>query len=60
MHPMHVLAGVRVNQEVGLVADLDIEPFAQEIVKEIAGFLETGPEIAKIKADFHSLSIAAA
>jgi hypothetical protein len=57
MNPVDVLADVAKNQEVGVVANLDIKPFAQQIVKEIVGFRETGVEIAKIETDFHHFFI---
>jgi hypothetical protein len=38
VNPVDVLADVADNQKVGLVANFDIEPLAQKVVKEVAGF----------------------
>ena len=52
---MHMLAGVGEDQKVGPVADFHLEPFAQQMVKEIVGFGKTRPKIAEIQANFHFL-----
>jgi hypothetical protein len=52
LHPMDMLAGVGENQKVRTVANLDIEPFAQKMVKKIIGLGKPRPKIAEIK--FHS------
>src|SRR4051812_9141484 len=49
------MAGVAVNQEVRLVADLQVEMILEQVVKPIVGLAKPAPEIAKINSNclFH-------
>jgi hypothetical protein len=52
VNPMNVLPWIRVDNKIWAVAYLNIEPIAQLVVKEIVVLDKTGPQIAKIKANF--------
>src|SRR5688572_27267698 len=43
-----MMAEVRVNDEVGFIAEFDVESFGQEINEEILRFAEARPKVAKI------------
>ena len=57
MNAVNVLKRIRIDQEIGLVANLNIEPFPKQMIEKVIRLLETGKEIAKIDSDCaHALS----
>jgi len=56
--PVNV-AVVAVNQKIGTIADFQLKPLAQQVVKEVIMFVQVSPEIAEIDPNpsFHRESI---
>jgi hypothetical protein len=55
VQPVHVLVGVKINQEVRPIYQLNLEPLPQQVNKEIVRFREAWPDVAKIKVHFHGI-----
>jgi hypothetical protein len=53
MHPMQMLSDVGEDQKVRAIANLDLEPFAEKMVKKIVRFQKSRLEVTEINSHFH-------